>query len=93
MFRDEAIPLSRNLSSSELFPDSTPPPNPIDDNNLDDVWGSGPSSANSEIFPSDANHIRHEPSDIPRLRSEHSTSGYRDGLSTAKNATIQEGFD
>jgi hypothetical protein len=93
MFRDDALPLSRNLSSSELFPDSTPAPHPSDENNLDDIWGSSPSSSTSETFLSDANHIRNEPSDIPRLRSEHSTSGYRDGLSTAKNTTIQEGFD
>jgi hypothetical protein len=93
MFRDEAIPLSRDVSSPELFSDPTFPARPHDENNLDDIWGSGPSSADSEGFPSDANHIRYEPSDIPRLRSEHSTSGYRDGLSSAKNTTIQEGFD
>jgi hypothetical protein len=92
MFRDDALPLTRNLSSSELFPDSAPP-RPNNDNNLDDIWDSAPSFSASETFSSDANHIRNEPSDIPRLRSEHSTSGYRDGLSTAKNTTIQEGFD
>jgi hypothetical protein len=93
MFRDDVLPLSSNLSTSELFLDSTPGPRPNDENNLDDIWGSAPSSSTSETFPSDVCHIRNEPSDIPRLRSEHSTSGYRDGLSAAKNTTIQEGFD
>jgi hypothetical protein len=93
MFRDDALPIARNLSSSELFTDSVLSPRPNDDNNLDDIWGSAPSSSTSETFPSDAYHVGNEPSDIPRLRSEHSTSGYRDGLSTAKNTTIQEGFD
>lgn len=93
MFRDDALPIARNLSSSELFPESTPSTRENDDNNLDDVWGPAPSSSTSETFPRDANNIRNEPSDIPRLRSEHSTSGYRDGLSSAKNITIQDGFD
>ena len=93
MIRDDALPITRNLSSSELFPDSTPSPRTNVDNNLDDIWGSAPSSSTSETFSSDAKNVRNEPSDIPRLRSQHSTSGYRDGLSTAKNTTIQEGFD
>jgi hypothetical protein len=93
MFRKDELPIARNLSSSELFPDSTPSTHTNDNNNLDDVWGSAPSSSTSETFPSDVNNIRNEPSDIPRLRSEHSTSGYRDGLSSAKNNTIQDGFD
>jgi hypothetical protein len=93
MFRDDTLPLSSNLSTSQLFLDSTPAPCPNDENNLDDIWGSASSSSTSETFPSDISHIRNEPSDIPRLRSEHSTSGYRDGLSAAKNTTIQEGFD
>ncbi|KZF20432.1 hypothetical protein L228DRAFT_240952 [Xylona heveae TC161] len=33
------------------------------------------------------------PSDIPRLRSVHSTAGYRDGIAFAKNEYIQAGFD
>ncbi len=93
MFRDDDLSLSRNLSTSEPFLDSAPSPRLNDENNLDDIWGSAPSSSTSETFPNNANHIRNEPSDVPRLRSEHSTAGYRDGLSAAKNTTIQEGFD
>jgi len=34
-----------------------------------------------------------EVSDVPRLQAIHSTAGYRDGLSTAKEKFVQEGFD
>ncbi|KAM0803390.1 hypothetical protein BDR22DRAFT_785043, partial [Usnea florida] len=32
-------------------------------------------------------------SDIPRLRSTHSTAGYRDGISVSKELNLQPGFD
>jgi len=93
MFCEDSFPLSSNRPTSELYPASISSPQLHDENNLDDIWGSASSSSTSEVFPGEANHIRNEPSDIPRLRSEHSTAGYRDGLSSAKNTTIQEGFD
>ena len=34
-----------------------------------------------------------DPSDIPRLRSTHSTAGYRNGISIAKERSLQPGFD
>ncbi|MCJ1359598.1 MAG: Essential protein Yae1, N terminal [Icmadophila ericetorum] len=34
-----------------------------------------------------------EPSDIPRLQSQHSTAGYRDGVSVSKSKHLQVGFD
>ncbi|KAL1954897.1 hypothetical protein VTO42DRAFT_486 [Malbranchea cinnamomea] len=34
-----------------------------------------------------------EPSDLPSLRRQHVTAGYRDGVSAAKMAHVQEGFD
>ena len=34
-----------------------------------------------------------EPTDIPRLRGVHVTAGYRDGISNAKAASVQAGFD
>jgi hypothetical protein len=89
MLRDEAIPLPGDLPPSELFPESTVNLLASNENNLDDVWA----SADHENFAGDANHNRNEPSDIPRLRSAHSTAGYRDGISSAKSTTIQEGFD
>ena len=55
----------------------------------DDVWGSP--TATTEVEATSASH--HHPSDIPRLRQEHSTSGYRDGVAAAKGQSIQAGFD
>lgn len=38
-------------------------------------------------------HQHHHPSDIPRLQQEHTTAGYRDGITVAKATSIQSGFD
>ena len=65
------------------------------DDPLDDVFGSGPPS------PSSRDHVPAEtggnngphPSDIHRLQAEHSTAGYRDGITAAKAQSIQAGFD
>ncbi|RAK74030.1 Yae1 family protein [Aspergillus fijiensis CBS 313.89] len=67
------------------------------ENTLDDIFGSSP--------PHDAhNHNHHhnhhhtpapatEPSDLPSLRRQHVTAGYRDGLAAAKSTQVQSGFD
>lgn len=34
-----------------------------------------------------------EPSDLPSLRRQHVTAGYRDGVSTSKGEHVQRGFD
>lgn len=64
---------------------------PHDNDALDDVWGeSAPSSPS--VLPS--HHTpSHHPSDIPRLQQEHATAGYRDGITAAKAASAQAGFD
>ncbi|KFY52772.1 hypothetical protein V496_08198 [Pseudogymnoascus sp. VKM F-4515 (FW-2607)] len=89
MFRDEFF-----QPSSHSQPRHSPPPSPPrqdEANNLDDVFGSAPSSP---TLPNAALSSRiNEPSEVPRLRSAHSTAGYRDGLTSAKGTTIQEGFD
>ncbi|CAK7232932.1 Essential protein Yae1, N terminal [Sporothrix curviconia] len=38
-------------------------------------------------------HHDHHPSDMNRLQQDHSTAGYREGLSAGKNNTLQTGFD
>ncbi|KAM4064948.1 hypothetical protein HRG_004703 [Hirsutella rhossiliensis] len=53
------------------------------DASLDDVFG----SASPER--QDASH----PSDMRRLQSEHTTTGYREAIAVAKASTIQAGFD
>ncbi|KAH7304976.1 hypothetical protein B0I35DRAFT_146500 [Stachybotrys elegans] len=62
----------------------------VDSNDpLDDVFGSGPESASELRHVSATSH----PSDMNRLRTEHTTAGYREGVSTAKETSIQAGFD
>lgn len=34
-----------------------------------------------------------EPSDIPRLRTTHTTAGYREGIAASKTQSLQPGFD
>ncbi|KAK6069689.1 hypothetical protein SCUP515_08870 [Seiridium cupressi] len=66
-------------------------PRPLNDP-LDDVFGS---DSGSPIFESDDRTEAREshPSDIRRLQTEHSTAGYRDGITAAKAKSIQAGFD
>lgn len=66
-------------------PPSTPPtPN---SNAISDVFSDSPPTS-----PSLAPHAT-EPSDIPRLRSLHSTAGYREAISVSKEKHLQSGFD
>ncbi|CAK7199057.1 Essential protein Yae1, N terminal [Sporothrix eucalyptigena] len=58
---------------------------------------SGAATASSPTIPSTTaglhGHRDHHPSDMNRLQQDHSTAGYREGLSAGKNATLQAGFD
>lgn len=72
---------------------------------LDDVFGSD--GDDDPIFEGDNDaahpHVRlaraagsaaqNHPSDIHRLRQEHTTAGYREGITVAKGASVQAGFD
>jgi essential protein Yae1 len=65
---------------------------------FDDVWGSEPSSPTLPAGPgNDGGHgtsrTAAHPSDMARLQAEHSTAGYREGLTDAKAHSIQAGFD
>ncbi|KAG6014692.1 hypothetical protein E4U43_006248 [Claviceps pusilla] len=57
-------------------------------NHLDDVFGSAPASPTETA----AHSISH-PSDVPRLQTEHTTAGYREGITVAKESSVQAGFD
>ena len=64
---------------------------PAVDNSLDDIFGSSPETeARSELR---ASQPTNEPSDLPSLRRQHVTAGYRDGVATSKGQNVQEGFD
>ncbi|PNY28960.1 Uncharacterized protein YAE1 [Tolypocladium capitatum] len=52
---------------------------------LDDVFGSPAGHQDAQ----DAAH----PSDMRRLQSEHATAGYREGITAAKDSSMQAGFD
>lgn len=58
---------------------------------LDDVFGAdeSASSAREDGLSATAAH----PSDMTRLQNEHATAGYREGVTVAKEKSIQAGFD
>ncbi|KAL5620286.1 hypothetical protein FOBRF1_003532 [Fusarium oxysporum] len=58
---------------------------------LDDVFGSGPSSPTE--FRHDDESATSHPSDIRRLQTEHTTAGYREGITVSKESSLQAGFD
>ncbi|KAH6888145.1 hypothetical protein B0T10DRAFT_69326 [Thelonectria olida] len=58
---------------------------------LDDVFGSDSTSPifeHHDAFPGTSH-----PSDMRRLQAEHSTAGYREGVTVAKESSLQAGFD
>lgn len=73
---------------------------------LDDVFGSDGGDDDPVFEEDDGNHssqiritrdanpaVQNHPSDIHRLRQEHTTAGYREGITVAKGTSIQAGFD
>ncbi|KUI70227.1 Uncharacterized protein yae1 [Cytospora mali] len=87
---------------------STPRVDPLDDvfgsdaGDADDhgspvVFGDGDGDDEDDLFSQV--HIpggrrgHHHPSDIHRLRQEHTTAGYREGITVAKASSVQAGFD
>ncbi|KAM0282254.1 hypothetical protein ACHAQH_003118 [Verticillium albo-atrum] len=60
---------------------------------FDDVWGSAPSSPTTQTQNASSSSAAHHPSDMPRLQAEHTTAGYREGVTAAKAHSIQAGFD
>ncbi|KAJ5910037.1 hypothetical protein N7504_004680 [Penicillium tannophilum] len=72
---------------------------PAVDNSLDDIFGSSPPHETREVHGI-SEHNRAgtssatvEPSDLPSLRRQHVTAGYRDGVSVSKGERVQDGFD
>ncbi|KAL3470965.1 hypothetical protein BJX99DRAFT_238436 [Aspergillus californicus] len=59
------------------------------DKSLDDIFGSSP----PEQSHTQPRSLPVEPSELPSLRRQHVTAGYRDGLSTSKSEHVQHGFD
>lgn len=66
------------------------------DNSLDDIFGSSPPEGTNIPGHHQAqtrSQPSADPSDLPALRRQHVTAGYRDGVSTSKGEHVQEGFD
>ncbi|KAL4918612.1 hypothetical protein BDW62DRAFT_63939 [Aspergillus aurantiobrunneus] len=62
------------------------------DSSLDDIFGSSPPRPEQSI-PHPHSHLTVEPSELPSLRRQHVTAGYRDGISASKADHVQHGFD
>lgn len=59
---------------------------------LDDIFGSSPPRTAPETATT-LNPQESELSDLPSLRRQHVTAGYRDGVTSSKNEHLQRGFD
>ncbi|KAK1829465.1 hypothetical protein QBC39DRAFT_435639 [Podospora conica] len=64
--------------------------NTTTNNETDSIWGSPSPSPSS---PTTLHPNQPHPSDIPRLQHDHTTAGYRDGITAAKSSSVQPGFD
>ncbi|KAK8071041.1 hypothetical protein PG997_011244 [Apiospora hydei] len=84
--------LRRESHSEDLFTavGSTPEMAYAEDP-LDDVFGSDSEPHHDEVAGAEARETH--PSDMRRLQTEHSTAGYREGITAAKAQSIQVGFD
>ncbi|KKK16198.1 hypothetical protein AOCH_006697 [Aspergillus ochraceoroseus] len=70
---------------------------PADSNSLDDIFGSSPPHADHDNgMTGSSTETRAdrtpEPSELPSLRRQHVTAGYRDGISTSKGEHVQRGI-
>jgi hypothetical protein len=70
---------------------------PQNTDTFDDIFGSSPSPSASppptHTAPPPPTAPPPEPSDLPSLRRQHVTTGYREGISASKGTHIQDGFD
>ncbi|KAK8005332.1 hypothetical protein PG990_011369 [Apiospora arundinis] len=85
--------LRRDSHSEDLFVavGSTPEMAYVEDP-LDDVFGSDTEPHHEDVAGGAEGRETH-PSDMRRLQTEHTTAGYRDGITVAKASSIQVGFD
>ncbi|KAJ1712649.1 Essential protein Yae1, N terminal [Aspergillus flavus] len=71
----------------------TSPQDPTTNNSLDDIFGSSPPHGDTLIHRETTTTSHPEPSELPSLRRQHVTAGYRDGVSASKTEHVQSGFD
>ena len=90
----EATPNEFDMSTLESIggPDTVTDYNaPRSTDPLDDVFSDSPPASPSHAGT--ATLQSQEPSDIPRLRTTHTTAGYREGIAASKIQSLQPGFD
>jgi hypothetical protein len=98
MFTDGASRFSTTAAAQTDDLSAVHEPETRASDSLDDVFGGDSDdeyddqSQLSNRF-TDAEHRNQDISEVPRLRSTHTTNGYREGLSTGKEQYLQEGFD
>ncbi|KAL2867021.1 Yae1 family protein [Aspergillus lucknowensis] len=63
------------------------------DSSLDDIFGSSPPHRHSQTPTLPTPRATVEPSELPSLRRQHVTAGYRDGIASSKAEHVQRGFD
>src|SRR6187431_1331366 len=85
---DNMLDSLSGVPEQAVRPSQSPPPSDL----LDDVWGDELASEDHERVLTPYGAHAH-PSDMHRLQREHSTAGYREGITVAKAQSIQEGFD
>ncbi|KAK8073703.1 hypothetical protein PG994_004602 [Apiospora phragmitis] len=84
--------LRRDSHSEDLFTAvGATPEMAYEEDPLDDVFGSDTEPHHQEVAGIEARETH--PSDMRRLQTEHSTAGYREGITAAKAQSIQVGFD
>lgn len=96
---DSSSPSAPASPATTMTSTQTDHPTTEVDNSLDDIFGSSPPEGTHTHTGSHTEHQSHpqsqsaDPSDLPALRRQHVTAGYRDGVSTSKGEHVQEGFD
>ncbi|KAI9927875.1 hypothetical protein ASPWEDRAFT_173527 [Aspergillus wentii DTO 134E9] len=82
------------MSSTQTDPVTMQEPAAVD-NTLDDIFGSSPPHESARIVQETQPEAMkgQEPSDLPSMRRQHVTAGYRDGISASKGEHVQNGFD
>jgi hypothetical protein len=81
--------------------DASTPDAPNTNDIFDDIFSSSPPHSSHLPQPASTEDSTYtlatsnlqERSDIPRLQSQHSTAGYREGIASSKGTFVQEGFD
>lgn len=86
-------PQERERSSSEGAPSTAPTtPEATEPHDNDDIWASD-NDHESNAATTGQQSREDLPSDLPTVKRQHMTDGYREGLSVGKAKVMQNGFD